>query len=299
MSAKSKRKSVVQAFESDLVTVRLDKIAPLYVVPPQTKKTVKYQRISSSIRETGLVEPLVVNRPPTDEDPYILLDGHMRLAVLQDQGVEETRCIVSTDDEAFTYNRRISRLATIQEHKMILRALDKGVPEERLAKVLNINITTLKGKTRLLDGISPEVAELLKDKQIAVTGFRLLRKMKPMRQFEAAQLMVAMNNFTVNYVKSILLATPDDQLMEQAKPKRKLGVSKEQLELMEREASNLDKQVRLVEESFGSDHLDLVLARSFVTRLVRNDAVSTYLAAQHYGIFAELSKIAERSSFTH
>lgn len=129
MSFKSKRKSVVQAFESGLITVRIDKIAPLYVVPPQTKKTVKYQRISSSIREIGLVEPLVVNRPSAGGDHYILLDGHMRHAVLQDQGVVETKCIVSTDDEAFTYNRRISRLATIQEHKMILRALDKGVPE--------------------------------------------------------------------------------------------------------------------------------------------------------------------------
>lgn len=299
MSFKSKRKSVVQAFESGLITVRLDKIAPLYVVPPQTKKTVKYQRISSSIREIGLVEPLVVNRPSAGGDHYILLDGHMRHAVLQDQGVVETKCIVSTDDEAFTYNRRISRLATIQEHKMILRALDKGVPEERLAKALNINIATLKEKTRLLDGISSEVAELLKDKQVAVTGFRLLRKMKPIRQFEAAQLMVAMNNFTVNYVKSILVATPDDQLKDQAKPKRKLGVSKEQLELMEREASNLDKQVRLVEDTFGSDHMDLVLARSFVARLVRNEEVSKYLAAKHNGLFVELSKIAERSSFTH
>ena len=299
MSFKSNRKSIVQAFESDLLTIRLDKIAPLYVVPPQTKKTVKYNRISSSIREIGLVEPLVVNRPPAGDDHYILLDGHMRLAVLQDQNVSETNCIVSTDDEAFTYNRRISRLATIQEHKMILRALDKGVPEERLAKALNINIATLKEKTRLLDGISPEVAELLKDKQVATTGFRLLRKMKLMRQFEAAQLMVAMNNFTVNYVKSLLAATPDDQLTDQAKQKQKLGVSKEQLELMEREASNLDKQVRLVEDSFGNDHLDLVLARSFVARLVQNDPVSKYLAVQHNGLFVELSKIAERSSFTH
>jgi hypothetical protein len=34
---------------------------------------------------------------------------------------------VSTDDEAFTYNKRISRIAPIQEHRMILKAIERGV----------------------------------------------------------------------------------------------------------------------------------------------------------------------------
>ena len=52
-------------------------------------------------------------------------------------------CLVSTDDEAFTYNKRISRLAAVQEHKMILRAIERGVPEEKIAKALNINVQSV------------------------------------------------------------------------------------------------------------------------------------------------------------
>jgi Predicted transcriptional regulators len=226
---------VVAAFERDLRRIAFDQIAPLYVVSPQTKETVKFKRIASSIAEIGLVEPIVVTRDRQDPMQYTLLDGHLRLEILKDQGATDTPCIISTDDEAFTYNKRISRLATIQEHKMILRALTLGASEERLAKALNVNIKTLQEKRRLLDGICPEAAEMLKDKQVALTGFRILKKMKPLRQIEAAQLMVTMNKYTINYARSLLAATPDNQLISGATPKKINGISREQLDLMERD----------------------------------------------------------------
>jgi len=69
---------------------------------------------------------------------------------------------------------------------MILRALTLGVSEERLASALNVNIKTMQEKRRLLDGIYCEAADLLKDKQVTLTGFRIPKKMKPLRQIEAA-----------------------------------------------------------------------------------------------------------------
>jgi len=288
---------VVAAFERDLRRIAFDQIAPLYVVSPQTKETVKFKRIASSIAEIGLVEPIVVTRDRQDPTQYTLLDGHLRLEVLKDQGATDTPCIISTDDEAFTYNKRISRLATIQEHKMILRALTLGASEERIAKALNVNIKTLQEKRRLLDGICPEAAEMLKDKQVALTGFRILKKMKLIRQIEAAQLMVTMNKYTVNYAQSLLAGTSESQLASGATPKKIKGISREQLDLMERESANLEREVRLVEDSYGEDHLDLVLARGYVTRLVSNERISKYLAQHHEEFLPEFEKITEREAF--
>jgi len=281
---------VVAAFERDLRRIAFDQIAPLYVV-------VKFKRIASSIAEIGLVEPIVVTRDRQDPTQYTLLDGHLRLEVLKDQGATDTPCIISTDDEAFTYNKRISRLATIQEHKMILRALTLGASEERIAKALNVNIKTLQEKRRLLDGICPEAAEMLKDKQVALTGFRILKKMKLIRQIEAAQLMVTMNKYTVNYAQSLLAGTSESQLASGATPKKIKGISREQLDLMERESANLEREVRLVEDSYGEDHLDLVLARGYVTRLVSNERISKYLAQHHEEFLPEFEKITEREAF--
>jgi hypothetical protein len=226
-----------------------------------------------------------------------LLDGHLRLEALKDQDLTETLCLISTDDEAFTYNKHISRLATIQEHKMILRALTFGVPEDRLAKALNINIKTLRDKRRLLDGICDEAAEILKDKQVALTGFRVLKKMKPMRQIEAAQLMVAMNKYTINYARTLLAATPENLLVAGMKPKKIKGISREQLDLMERESANLEREVRLVEDSYGVDHLDLILARGYVSKLVNNELITKYLAQHHEEFLPEFKKINEKETF--
>jgi len=288
---------VAAAFERDLSRIAFGLIAPLYVVSQKTKETMKFKRIASSIKEVGLVEPIVVSRDHKDATRYTLLDGHLRLEVLRDQGATDTQCIISTDDEAYTYNKRISRLATIQEHKMILRALSLGASEERLAKALNVNIRTLQEKKRLLDGICPEAANMLKDKQVALTGFQILKKMKPMRQIEAARLMVTMNKYTINYARSLLAATPDSQLIAGATSKKFTGISREQLDLMERESANLEREVRLVEDSYGVDHLDLILARGYVTKLVSNERITKYLALHHEEFLPEFEKITEREAF--
>lgn len=293
MARSQRSKLIDMAFEKDLVRLPLEKICPLYAIRKETKDTVKYRQVVASVEEVGLVEPLVVARDQSDPAKFMLLDGHVRLAILADLGEQDAPCQISTDDEAFTYNKRISRLATIQEHKMILKALERGVPEERLARALNVNVRSLQGKKRLLDGICQEAAELLKDKQVALTGFQILKKMKPMRQIEAAELMAAMNKFTVNYIRSILAATPASQLKDPEKPKAAKGVSRQQLELMERESANLERELRLVEDTYGSDHLDLVLARGYVSKLIANVRITRYLEMYHPEFLPEFEKITE------
>jgi hypothetical protein len=70
-----------------------------------------------------------------------------------------------------------------------------------------VNIKAIRSRRRLLDGICPEVAELLRDKHVAFNTFRELRRLQPERQVEAAQLMVAMNRYTIGYARSLVAAT--------------------------------------------------------------------------------------------
>ncbi len=53
---------------------------------------------------------------------------------------KEVRCIVSVEEEGFTYNKKVNHLATVQEHYMILKAIENGVSEERVAKTLDVNV---------------------------------------------------------------------------------------------------------------------------------------------------------------
>ncbi len=91
---------------------------------------------------------------------------------------------------------------------MILKAIERGVSEDRLAAILSVNADNIRRKRRLLHGICGEAAALLEDKHVSINSFDALRKMLPNRQVEAAELMVAMNKYTVSYARTLLAATP-------------------------------------------------------------------------------------------
>ena len=223
---------VKAAFERELVTVPLDEILPMRKLPDKVRASVKYRRIAQSVAEVGVIEPLVVIRSP-GEGPYMLLDGHVRHAILRELGERETRCLIASDDEAFTYNKRVNRLATIQEHYMIVRALERGVSEEKLARALDVDVRSIKRRRNLLDGVAPEVVELLKDRSVNPVTFEVLRKMKAMRQIEVAELMISAGNFTSAYAKALLAATRQVDLVHADRPKKVGGMTSEQMARME------------------------------------------------------------------
>ena len=285
--------TITLGFEEARLRIAIDQIVPLKLVSSAIKKTPKYAQIAASIREIGLVEPPVVARDRGEPGKYLLLDGHLRIDVLKEMGRDDVTCLISTDDEAYTYNKRVNRLAMIQEHRMIVKAVERGVPEDRIAKALNVDVQNIVRKRRLLEGICPEVADILKDKHIAINTFTELKKMLPLRQIEAAELMVAMNKFTTNYAKSLVAATPQAQLVEQDKPKHVKGLSEEQIAMMERESVSLQREFRIAEKSYGADHLDLVLTNGYIAKLLSNARVVRYLAQHHQDILTEFQKLAD------
>ena len=120
-----------------------------------------------------------------------------------------------------------------------------------------------------------------------------MRKVKPMRQIEMAELMVAANNFSANYAQCLLAATPQEQLLEPDKPKDVRGLSPEDMSRMEREMGNLSQDLRSVEDSHGRNVLNLVLVIGYLKKLLENARVVRYLS-QHCGdILAEFQKIVE------
>ena len=157
------------ACEPKILSVLLRNILPVKKLSPGMCKTERYRDIAASIREVGIIEPLVVYPQANGETQYILLDGHIRLAILMEMGQENVNCLVALDDEAFTYNHKVNSLSAIQEHFMIIEAIRQGVSEERIAKTLAVDIAAIRRKRDMLDGICPEAVQLLKEKR-AVHG---------------------------------------------------------------------------------------------------------------------------------
>ena len=278
------------------VRVAIADVLPLRMVRPELKSAKKYAQIATSIREHGIIEPPVVTRQRGANGKYLLLDGHLRIEALRDMGETEVVCLLSTDDEAVTYNKRVSRIAIVQEHKMIMKAIERGVPEQRIAAALDIEIASLRVKVHLFDGICPEVIDMLKDKDIHMNAVSILKKLLPLRQIEAVELMVAMNKFTASYARSLLAATPQAELVEPSKPRRIKGLTEKQMLLMQRESAKLDRQFKLIEQTYGNDHLDLALVNGYLAKLLANARIVKFLTQHYAEILTEFQKIVDVKS---
>lgn len=287
--------NVPRAFATDVVRIPLDQILPSRRLPGSVAGSVKFRQILSSIQSVGVIEPLSVCPPNAGGEQYLLLDGHVRLLALQELGAAMAPCLVAVDDEAYTYNSRINRLSSIQETRMLQQAVAKGVSKERLANSLTIDVSSLLKKLKLLDGICPEAAELLKDRQFSPEISRLLRKMKATRQVDCVALMLEANSLTVNYAEALLATTPVDLLVAGAKPEMR-GVTPEQMSRMEREMENLQGQYKLIEDSYADDVLNLVVALGYLGKLLANESVSGFIKQLQPDVFEQIVSLVAMNS---
>ncbi|MCD9085822.1 plasmid partitioning protein RepB C-terminal domain-containing protein [Stenotrophomonas sp. SY1] len=280
-------------FRLDTKLIPICSIVPLKPLRKATRQSQKFQQITASIRTIGLVELPVVAPNPLDDGTYLLLDGLMRVEILRDLGAEDVECLISTDDESYTYNKRISRLSAVQEHMMIVRAVEHGVSEDRIAEALNLEATSIRRRFRLLDGICPEVATLLSDKTCPMVVFEILKRMKPLRQIEAAELMSGHRTFTTQFARALLHATPDDQLVKPMVTGRKPDITREQISKLERELSLVQSRTMFAEETYGIDNLHLTIARGFLNKILSRPNIVRWLNIQQPEYLAEFQRIGD------
>jgi prepilin-type processing-associated H-X9-DG protein len=282
--------AVKAAFDQQIVMLPLDIIVPQKDATKGYRYAEFYKQLMASLKLVGLIEPLVVF--PRGPANYLLLDGHVRLDILKSMGVKEAKCLLSTDDEAYTYNRHVNHIPPIAQHFMLLEALKTGLTEERIAAALNVNLDAIRTKRDLLNGICPEAVQILMNKQVSPKVFSILRKMKPIRQIEAAEHMVAGGAYTVPFAKALLAVTKPEMLECHTSSSKKLeATSTAARSMLEEENEFLLRDLKTVEESYGTDVLTLTVACAYLDRLLKNARIERYLARNHADILQTLETL--------
>lgn len=280
-------------FERDLVEVSLNLLLGSKPQPATLQQSVKYSQIRASIKAIGIVEPLAVIPHPAHQGSYMVLDGHLRLEALKELQSESALCLISKDDEAYTYNKRVNRLSAIQEHRMIVRAVDRGVSPETLANALDISKAAIIARFKLLDGICDEAIRLLADKPASRSMFNVLRQMKPLRQIDVSKSMIDLNNYSVKMAMAMLQATAPEQLLDEVRIKTQQSSSSETLNRLRRELAAVQADTKLLEERYGPDNLQLVIIKTYIKTLLENAKVVRWLARNHGEYLHQLQLIAD------
>jgi ParB family chromosome partitioning protein len=149
---------VAQAYgDKNVFTCPLEKIVPQKGQPRQHFDPQKLEELAQSIREHGLVEPLVVRRVPGGGDKLELVAGERRWRALQRAGLREALVVVkdvSTKDAfelALIENVQREDLNAIELAEAFERLVkEHGYTQEALADRLGKDRTTITNALRLL-----------------------------------------------------------------------------------------------------------------------------------------------------
>jgi hypothetical protein len=283
------RNAVKAAFENQIVSIPLSIITPQKVVSKGERDGNVYRTIEASLKEIGLIEPLVVY--PQGPGNFLLLEGHVRFEILKSLGITEAKCLLSRDDESYTYNRHVNYIPPVAQHFMLLEALKNGLTEERIAATLNVSLEAIRAKRDMLNGICPEAIQILQDRPVSPQIFALIRKMKPMRQIEAAEHMVAGATFTVSFAKALLTVTKAEMLDEPPSPRSLEATSTAARAMLTEQNEFLLRDLKLVEESYGTDILSLTVSIGYIERLLDNPKITRYLERHHFDILQALRRL--------
>jgi len=289
-------KKVKIAFEREPIDLPIERLMAMKAISPGILKSAKFRQILASVEVEGLVEFPTVFPPKKTDGKYLLLDGHLRVEALKLLGKTEVTCLVSTDNESFTYNKLLNRISPIQEHRMIRKAIDSGVPREDLARVLDLGVASIDRKSKLLEGICTEVVDLLKDKVMPANVFMVLKRMMPMRQIVAAEMMNRTGRHSHSFARSILIGSKPEELIDPVKSKKMKGLSDDDIAQMEAEMASLQSQYQILDETYGDNTVDLMLMQGYLRKLLENASIVKFISKKRPDYLSELQKIAEMKS---
>jgi len=277
------------AFQNNILTLPLSSIVPQWSATAEALRSSIFKQILSSVREIGLIEPLVVY--PREGKGFLLLDGHLRFEALKILGSEEVSCIVSTDDESYTYNKRVNHIPPVAQHFMLMEAIKSGVAEERIAATLNVDVTAIRRRVQMLEGICPEVVEMLRDRKLSLDLFPVLRKMKAIGQIATVELMVLRNDYSVAFAKTRLAISPPALLAKTSTARQHTANADAADALLGEDTDGLIQNLKAIEETYGTDVLTITVSCAYLDRLFNEEKITGYLERHHPGPLETLKTI--------
>jgi hypothetical protein len=283
------------AFDRDFLTIPVAAIVPLKTLPNGARESRSYSQVLSSIKAIGLIEAPVVMADEKNAGAWFLLDGHLRLEALKELGISEVECLLAADDDTYTYNKRVNRIPPIQEHRMIVRAMDRGVSSADIAACpeppgrVRAAAFPIAGRDQSRGGRDAERHALLDEgvrHPAPDDGRQADRSCRPDDRPE---------QFLGHVCARAACGDVREPARHHQQGKRggKPTPSGQQIARMERELAALQTQVKSVEETYGIDNLHLTVARGYIAKLLANNRVVRWLATHQQDYLSEFQKIAE------
>ncbi len=207
----------------------------------------KIIELSQSIRENGLIQPIIVRR---EADKYEIIAGERRYRASILAGLVEVDVIIKDVDEkelsqmALVENVQREDLTSIEEAKAYASLIKQhGLTQTQIAKQMGKSQSTIANKLRLLN-LMPQVQEAIANRNISERHARALLSMDKDKQEEMLNDIVE-KKLTVNQTEDLIKTVNNP--VKKAKPTTKGFSRNHQL------AINTINQAVKMTQKFGID----------------------------------------------
>ncbi len=227
--------------------VSIELIIPNRFQPRLTFDDQSLNELSASIKEHGIIQPLVLRRLG---DKYEIIAGERRYKAATIAGLTEVPAIISNLDDnqsaevALVENVQRRNLTSIEEAKSYKKILEKGyLTQDQLAKRMGITQSTIANKLRLLN-LTDDVQESLLNERISERHARSLLQLTNGEEQKAMLNRVIKERMTVkqldsaikeklNIASDVLMNEPLNQLEVENIAKPDLEIEKESNQINE------------------------------------------------------------------
>lgn len=217
------------ADDTEIQLLDVDAVVPNPFQPRKSFNDDSMQDLAASVREHGIIQPLLVRRTP---DGFELIAGERRLRAAKLAGLTTVPAIVRelADKEmaelAMIENLQREDLHFLEEAEGFQQLLANfGLTQEELARRVGKNQSTIANKLRLLR-LSPEVRHELVAASLTERHARALLKLEdPVKQQEALTV-IRQNTLNVREAEDLVEGLLDDISREMAKKAPRQNVVK-------------------------------------------------------------------------
>ncbi len=196
--------ALISSNQSNQIEEQIIKIKTLSVLPnpAQPRKNFnqyEIEKLGESIKNHGVLQPIIVRRHPENQDAYILVAGERRLRASKIAGLKVIPAIIKQvgDQEnveiAIIENIQRKNLSAIEEALAFKQlASEYHLTQEQIAQKVSKSRPAIANAIRLLE-LPEELQLMLQDEKISVGHARLLLPMNANQQLLLAKLVVNKN----------------------------------------------------------------------------------------------------------
>ena len=253
--------------------IDISKLVPLNTREINFKRNRGYQKILSTIKMIGLIEPLDVYK---EKDQYIILNGFLRFKALQELEINPVPCLIHPNKEAYTFNKMINNLSPVQESRMLQQAR-KTLDLSTIAQVFGVKSLQYRLGTGLLKSLHPKVVDAIDKAQITRRCAMELTYVTKKRQEEILKEMTKSDDYSIAFARALVIKTPTHMRNQEKKKKKPWAGDSEKKQELVNKLETISKRYDFYSNLYRQYSADLLKLYVYVRKLITNEKVRLYL----------------------